>query len=575
MVKRSKDKVKIIAEIGNSHEGDLTTAKKITKLVSKTGADAIKFQKFFADELVERNHEKYNLFKSLEMSSSEWKEVISYAKSTKLEIYADVFGIKSAKEVSKFSINGYKIHSSDLNNPHLLNFFSLKKKPILLSVAGSRLNELDEALKILLKEKKEIVLMYGFQGYPTKITDLNLENITELKKRYNHLIGISDHVAGNSEMASIIPLLGIGLGARVVEKHITIARKNKGIDYQSSLEPLEFKRLVSLIRMTEKSLPKTDFELKTNEIEYRHNHKKNAIAKKFLKKGTILREGFFEYKRTKQKTESIPYFDYKGKILSKNLQKGKSLTDSFLKKSHKIAAVIACRVGSGRLFGKPLQPIANHSILELLLKQLQKSVLLDDIILAISEDKGNEVFVNFAKRNKLKFIEGDDGDVLERLIKGAKFVNADTILRVTSENPYIYWEGIDSLIKKHLDKNLDLTTYSLLPLGTSMEIIKLKALELSHKFGTKKHKSELCTLYINENPRKFKILRIKPEKFLCRPEIRLTVDTPKDLLAAKIIYKSLNEKGNSIKIKNIIKLLDKNPNIQNINSDIPIEYKRW
>ena len=119
--------------------------------------------------------------------------------------------------------------------------------------------------------------MYGFQGYPTKITDLNLENITELKKRYNHLIGISDHVAGNSEMASIIPLLGIGLGARVVEKHITIARKNKGIDFQSSLEPPEFKKLVSLIRMTEKSLPKTNFELKTKEIEYRHNHKKNAI----------------------------------------------------------------------------------------------------------------------------------------------------------------------------------------------------------------------------------------------------------------------------------------------------------
>ena len=125
-----KDKVKIIAEVGNSHEGNIVTAKKIIKLVSDTGANAIKFQRFFADELVEKNHEKYNLFKKLEMSSTEWKELISYAKSTKLEIFVDVFGIRSAKEISKFSINGYKIHSSDLSNPHLLEFFANSKKPI-------------------------------------------------------------------------------------------------------------------------------------------------------------------------------------------------------------------------------------------------------------------------------------------------------------------------------------------------------------------------------------------------------------------------------------------------------------
>ena len=213
--------------------------------------------------------------------------------------------------------------------------------------------------------------------------------------------------------------------------------------------------------------------------------------------------------------------------------------------------------------------------MELLLKQLEKSSLIDDIILAISQNDGNEVFVNFAKKNNLKFIQGDDRDVLERLIKGAKFVNADTIVRITSENPYIYWEGIDSLIKKHLDSNSDLTTFSDLPLGTSMEIIKSKALEKSHELGMEKHRSELCTLFINENPEKFKILRIKPEKELCKPEIRLTVDTPEDLLVAKIIYESLNKKNQLIKIKKIIKFLEKNSSISNINSNIPLRYKRF
>ncbi len=569
-----KKKIKIIAEVGNSHEGNLITAKKITEFVSNTGANAIKFQKFFADELVQKDHEKYDLFKSLEMSNSEWKELISYAKSTKLEIFTDVFGIKSAKEISKLPINGYKIHSSDLNNPHLLDFFSYSKKPILVSIAGSKLNELEHALRILQKEKKEIIPMYGFQGYPTKISDLNLENIIEIKKRFPYTIGISDHVSGNSEMASIVPLLGISLGARVVEKHITLDRAKKGIDYQSSMEPKEFKNLVSLIRSTEISLPKTGFELKSNEIKYRLDHKKNAIAKKTISSGTILTKNLFEYKRTKVKNESIPYFEYEGQKIIKTLQKGSCLTNSYLK-SHKIAAVIACRVDSGRLFGKPLQPIGKYCILELLLKQLEKSILIDDIILAISHNDGNEVFVNFAKKNNLKFIQGDDRDVLDRLIKGAKFVNVDTILRITSENPYIYWEGIDSLIKKHLDSNSDLTTFSDLPLGTSMEIIKLKALETSHESGTRKHRSELCTLYINENPKKFKILRIKPEKELCKPEIRLTVDTPEDLLVAKIIYESLNKKNDPIKIKKIIKFLEENSSISNINSDIPLRYKKY
>ena len=569
-----KNKVKIIAEVGNSHEGNIVAAKKITKLVSDTGANAIKFQRFFADELVEKNHEKYNLFKKLEMSSAEWKELISYAKSTKLEIFVDVFGIRSAKEISKFSINGYKIHSSDLSNPHLLEFFAHSKKPILISIAGSKLNELEHALKILQKEKKEITLMYGFQGYPTKISDLNLENIIEIKKRFTYTVGISDHVSGNSKIASIVPLLGISLGARVVEKHITLDRAKKGIDYQSSIEPKEFKNLVSLIRSTEKSLPKTEFELKPNEIKYRLNHKKNAIAKKTIRTGTILTRNLFEYKRTKVKKESIPFFEYEGQKIIKTLDKGSSLTESHIK-SHKIAAVIACRVDSGRLFGKPLQPIGKYCILELLLKQIKKSSLIDEIILAISQKDGNEVFVNFANKNNLKFIQGDDTDVLERLIKGAKFVNADTILRITSENPYIYWEGIDYLIKKHLDSNSDLTTFSDLPLGASMEIIKSKALEISHTLGTKKHRSELCTLYINENPEKLKILRIKPEKELCKPQIRLTVDTPEDLLVAKIIYESLNKNNKLIKIKKIIKFLEENSKVSNINSNIQLRYKRF
>ena len=88
-------------------------------------------------------------------------------------------------------------------------------------------------------------------------------------------------------------------------------------------------------------------------------------------------------------------------------------------------AVLACRIGSGRLFAKPLQPVGDRTILELIISQLKTSSILDEIILAISENPGNEVFENLAKEKNLKFIRGDDNDVLQRLITSAKFVNAD------------------------------------------------------------------------------------------------------------------------------------------------------
>lgn len=567
------NKIFVIAEMANSHEGNIAKAKEITEQAAKAGADAIKYQKFTADELLEPGHKDYKLFKNLEMGIKEWVELVNFAKSRKLKVFFDVFGVKSTKEISGFGLDGYKIHASDLGNPQMLDLFSKMTKPLLISAAGAYLNELDEALKWLQKKPKEIGIMYGFQGYPTPIKDTNLRNLLELRKRFDCAIGISDHVSGSSPIASIIPLLAVGLGATIVEKHLTLNRSGKGLDYYSALNPNEFKNLVSNIRTAEKVLKKTSFRLQANEIAYRRKHKKNAISDYTIKRGTVLNEKMFNFKRTDKAVDSLSYFDFIGRKAVKNIPKGTVLTDKFVAKPRKLAAIIACRVGSERLFAKPLQKVGNFTILELLISQLRKSMMLDDIVLAISEKPGNEVFVNFAKEHKMKFVEGDDRDVLKRLIYGAKYVNADTILRVTSENPLIYWEGIDQLVKKHIEGNFDLSTFRELPLGSSLEVIKLEALEKSHKYGTKKHRSELCTLYINENPDKFKICRLVPKKELRRSDLRLTVDTPQDLWVSRIIYDSLSRKNWPIKLGNIIEFLDGHNEVKKINSNVPVEFR--
>ena len=556
----------IIAEVANSHEGDIDKAKKLTEFVSRTKADAIKFQKFFAAEEAEAGHENYSILKKLEFTENEWKELIRFAKNKKLKVFFDVSGLDSVKSVSKFDIDGYKIHTSDTSNPLLLKFLSNTKKPILLSSAGTFPNEIDEALKILLKTSKKIVIMHGYQGYPTSLTDLNLLRIPELKRKYGLPVGISDHISGDSKMAKIIPVVGYALGASVIEKHITLDRSKKGIDHYSALNPGEFKEMVSLIHSAFKSMGNSNLILSKDEIEYRLKHKKNTIAKNRIKKETKLHDKLFEFKTTRIKKSSVPFFDYKNRTAHTNISKGKIVIHSMLNPNEKkVIAIIACRVGSERLFAKPLQLIGNYTILGFLINQIKTSKLVRDIVLAISKNTGNEVFVEFAKKNNLKYVLGDDVDVLKRLIDGARYTNADVILRVTSENPYINWEAIDDTIKNHLKGKYDYSTILPLPLGSNFELINLNALEISHKLGKKRHRSEHCNLYILENKDKFKIKIIKPEKVFQRLDVRLTVDTPQDLIVARAIHQALGDGKKPIKLKKIIKFLDDNPTLSQSN----------
>ena len=244
-------------------------------------------------------------------------------------------------------------------------------------------------------------------------------------------------------------------------------------------------------------------------------------------------------------------------------------------KKSKVIAVLPMRYKSERLMAKQLHLVGDYSILELLVFQLKKSNLIDEIVFAISENIGAELYINLAKKMKVKYVLGSEEDVLGRLIKGAKKMNGDVVLRTTAENPYIFWEGIDPIIAKHIEGNYEFSYHKSLPLGAGMEIINLDLLEHMHKVGTKKHRGELSTLYIYENPKKFRMNEIKPSKKLQRPDLRLTVDTPEDLIVARQIQKGLKIKKQPMSLLKIINFLDKNPKLKKINSEISLKYTRY
>jgi spore coat polysaccharide biosynthesis protein SpsF (cytidylyltransferase family) len=234
----------------------------------------------------------------------------------------------------------------------------------------------------------------------------------------------------------------------------------------------------------------------------------------------------------------------------------------------KVVATLACRVQSKRLYAKPLQLIDiedNITILEYLVGFLKTCKGIDQIVLAISEGIENKPFETLAKKMNLQYIIGSEQDVQKRLIVGADKAKGDIIYRVTTESPFTYMDTFEETLNKHIENKADLTVIEGLPEGTYYELIDLEALKRAHDQGEERHRSELSTLYMFEHPDEFSLQQLRTgSSKLQRPDIRLTVDYPEDLIVVREVYKALKKKDEYIMIEDIIDYLDAHPKLKEI-----------
>lgn len=236
----------------------------------------------------------------------------------------------------------------------------------------------------------------------------------------------------------------------------------------------------------------------------------------------------------------------------------------------KMAAVLACRNESIRLYAKPLQYLDTKkgvTILDFIIRQLRLCPQIDAMVLAISEGAANSVYESIAKRHEIPFVIGDEKDVLSRLIAGAKKVKADQVFRVTTESPYCYLENLSEVYEGHCRENADYTVLSGLPDGAYYEIIKADALKTSWNKGESKHRSELCTSYIFDHQDQFKIQKIPVQQNVQSFDVRLTVDWPEDLIVLRHVYEALNlDPDRKVSVQKIIAYLRAHPEINRINN---------
>jgi N,N'-diacetyllegionaminate synthase len=562
------ENVTVVAETACAHEGDTERLLQFVDTVGDSSADAIKFHGFTADGRSVPGTEYHTIVSNLEIPREQWVKVIQKAKDNDLSIIVDVFDIESCKLMDNLGIDAFKIHAADIQNTPLLREVAETGKPIILYIGGATPIEIRESIhQVKRYGSQEIALMYGLQSYPTSFEDSNLRKISLLKEEFERPVGYASHTPGGSKQAKRLPAYAVAAGADLIECHISLNRKNKRIDYVSSLNPSEFEEMVQGVREMETAVGTSTLGLTDAEREYRQGVRKALYTDRQIESGDQVTEDDVVYLRGDGNPNHYP-IDMEqiiGKHTVRPIEKKTPITMADL--NINTTAVLACRSESTRLYGKPFQLIGEKSILQHIVDGLRTIPNLDKIVLAIADTPSQSSYIEFADKNDLPYVIGPEIDVLQRCIFAAQETNSDFIVKANTENPYVAYDLIEKSISTIINKNADLVTMENLPLGSAVDTVSTQALLRSHKHGDDRHQSEFTSRFILENIDSFNIESIEPPNELQRPDIRLTVDYPEDLILARKIESHLQEEANHqyIALQQIISFLDENPEITAIN----------
>ena len=305
--KKFSNKTYFIAEIGVNHNGSLSLAKKMVIEAKKSGANAVKFQTFKAENLVtpstpKVNYQKnttrsdathYEMIKSLELSKENHYKLKEFCKKKKIDFLSTPYDLKSAKFLKSLGCDFFKTASADIVDLELHTYLAQTKKTVIISTGMSTLEEIERCIKIYKKcSNKKYILLHCVSNYPCSLESLNLKVLPIMQKTFNCPIGYSDHSEG-SDAAKI----SISLGAKIIEKHFTTSRKLPGPDHKASALPMEFKKMVKEIRKTELILGKSEKKCQKEEMQMSKVSRKSLTLNINLYKGEILKKKFLTLKR--------------------------------------------------------------------------------------------------------------------------------------------------------------------------------------------------------------------------------------------------------------------------------------
>ena len=301
------NKTFIIAEAGVNHNGNIDTAKRLVDAASFSGADAVKFQTFKAENLVCKNAQKaeyqlettdkkesqFDMLKKLELTPEMHEQLLEYCQQKGIMFLSTPFDLESLNFIVQCGIGIIKIPSGEITNYPYLKAVGRTGKKVILSSGMSMMNEVKNAIDVLSENgSKDITILHFNTQYPAPYDDVNLQAMLTMKNELGVEVGYSDHTLGIE-----IPIAAVALGASVIEKHFTLDRQMEGPDHQASLEPNELKKMVRSIRNIELALG--NGEKKPSESERKNIFivRKSIVAKYDILEGEVFTNSNLTTKR--------------------------------------------------------------------------------------------------------------------------------------------------------------------------------------------------------------------------------------------------------------------------------------
>jgi N-acetylneuraminate synthase len=251
----------VIAEIGVNHNGDVGLAKQMIDVAADAGADAVKFQTFFADELVTRSAKKaayqlattdnaqsqYDMLKALELTAEEFADLNTYCVEKNIAFLSTPFSFRAVDLLDDVGVHAFKVSSGDLTYVQMLDHMARKGKPIILSTGMGNLSEIEDAVRTIeAAGNTQISILHCVSNYPAAAEDCNLAAIDTIGAAFGYPVGWSDHTQGPA-----MTLAAVARGAKIIEKHITLDVAMDGPDHSASMMPDEFAQMMRDIRNIE------------------------------------------------------------------------------------------------------------------------------------------------------------------------------------------------------------------------------------------------------------------------------------------------------------------------------------
>ena len=327
----------VIAEMSANHNGSIDNAYKIIDMAKTCGAEAVKIQTYHPDKITMNintpefmiegglwdGKSLYELYKEAFMPWEWHKSLFDYAQKLKITIFSSPFDSTAVDLLEDLNTPAYKIASFEAVDIALIKYVAQTGKPMIISTGMADVEEIQEAIEAA-KEGgcSELAILHCVSAYPAPAEEYNIKTLLDMQQKFGLVTGLSDHTIDNT-----IAITSIGLGASIIEKHVTLDRNANGPDDSFSLEFNELKDLCHSSRLAWQSLGKVDYEVKSSEqgnIKFR----RSLYFVKNINKGEVITDKHIRSIRPGYGMPPKEYNNVIGRKILKNVARGSALKSS-------------------------------------------------------------------------------------------------------------------------------------------------------------------------------------------------------------------------------------------------------